>query len=160
MWSISSARYPTAPQTPPTASAWPNAPWSRKGLDARVAEAESAVATARARSGAVENAVRLAVHDAYVRIEAAQERATLLRTTILPQSDQTLDVSRAAYQTDRGDFLSVIDSQRIVLDAQIDYYRALSDLEQARADLERAVGADLEPVLGTTTADTREVSER
>ena len=37
----------------------------------------------------------------------------------------------------------LIDNQRIVLDAQVAYYRALSDLEQARADLERAVGTDL-----------------
>ena len=140
---------------------WPRAPWSRKGLDARVAEAEAAVATAHARDRAVENTVRLAVHDAYVRIEAAQERATLLRTSILPQSDQTLEVSRAAYQTDRADFLSVIDNQRILLDAQLDYYRALSDLDRARADLERAVGVDLRPmVTDATAADTRELSER
>ena len=107
------------------------------------------VEAAHARSAATESAIRLAVHESYVRVEAAAERATLLRTSIVPQSDQTLAVSRVAYQTNQGDFLMLIDNQRILLDVQVEYYRALSDLEQARADLERAVGTDL---LSTVTA--------
>jgi cobalt-zinc-cadmium efflux system outer membrane protein len=87
--------------------------------------------------------VRLAVQEAYVRAKSAQERAALLRTTILPQAQQTLDVSRIGYQTDKVDFQAVIDNQRTLLDAQLGYVRALSEFEQATADLERAVGTDL-----------------
>jgi len=83
------------------------------------------------------------VQEAYVRAKAAQERAALLRTTILPQSQQTLEVSRVAYQTDRVDFQALIDNERMLLDARLDYFRALSDFSQALADLERAVGSDL-----------------
>ena len=72
---------------------WPNAPWSRKGIDARVAEADAAIETARARHAAAESAIRLAVHGSYVRANAAQERAALIRTSIVPLSDQTLAVS-------------------------------------------------------------------
>ena len=61
----------------------------------------------------------------------------------VPQSQQALDVSRTAYQTDRVDLLSVIDSQRALLDAQLNYYRALSDRELAMADLARALGTDV-----------------
>ena len=86
----------------------------------------------------------LAVQDAYVRVQAAAQRAELLRTSIVPQSEQTLEVSRVAYQTDRVDFLALIDNQRVLLDVQLAYYRAMSDLEQAFADLERAVGTDLD----------------
>ena len=138
---------------------WPNAPWSRSGLDARVAEASAAVDTARARYAAAESAIRFAVHESYVRAQAAQERAVLLRTSIVPQSDQTLAVSRVAYQADRGDFLTLIDNQRVLLDVQLAYYRALTDLEQARADLERAVGRDLYPSVTTgATLDTTELT--
>ncbi len=122
---------------------WPTAPWSRGKLDARVAEQSAAVETAKARERAMENAVRLAVHEAYARAKSAQDRAALLRTTILPQSRQTLEVSRVAYQTDRVDFQALIDNERVLLDSQLDYYRALSEFEQALADLERAVGADV-----------------
>lgn len=129
---------------------WPTAPWSRRRLDAQRAEATAEIAAANARVRAVENALRLAVQQAYVRVKSAEQRTALLRTTIVPQSQQTLEVSRVAYQTDRVDFLAIIDNERVRLDAQLDYFRALSDMEQALADLERAVGTDITPSMLTT----------
>lgn len=126
---------------------WPTARWARGTLDARKAEAVAEIDAARAKKRAVENAIRLAVQDAYVRVKAAEQRAALLRTSVVPQSEQTLEVSRAAYQTDRVDFLALIDNQRVLLDAQLDYYRALSDLEQALADLDRAIGTETTPTM-------------
>jgi outer membrane protein, heavy metal efflux system len=125
------------------AMTWPNAPWSRARIDAKVAEQSAAVTSARSRERAMENSVRLAVQEAYVRVKAAQERARLLRSTILPQSRQAFDVSRAAYQADRADFQSIFDTERTLLDARLDYFRALADFAQALADLERVVGAEL-----------------
>jgi outer membrane protein TolC len=129
-----------------TASAgmtWPNAPWSRGRLDAQKAEATADVEAAAAQARVVERQVRQAVHEAYVRVQAAGQRAVLLRTTIVPQSEQTLEVSRVAYQGDRLDFLALIDSQRTLLEARLNYFRALSDRELALADLSRAIGADI-----------------
>jgi outer membrane protein TolC len=133
---------------------WPKAPWSRGKVDARVAEQTAAVEAAKARARAIENSVRLRVQEALVRAKAAQERAALLRTTIVPQSQQTLEVSRLAYQTDRVDFQALIDNERVLLDARLDYFRALSGFNQALADLEGAVGDDLPA--GTTAAVTLE----
>jgi outer membrane protein, heavy metal efflux system len=129
---------------------WPRAPWSRDKISAHIAEQIAASETAKARERAMQNMVRLAVHEAYVRARSAQERAALLRTTILPQAQQTLDVSRIGYQTDKVDFQAVMDNQRTLLDAQLGYVRALSEFEQATADLERAVGTDLPE--GTTAS--------
>lgn len=126
---------------------WPTAPWSRGKLDAQKAEATAEIEAARARKRAMENQVRFAVQEAYIRVKAAEQRAALLRTSVVPQSRQTLEVSRAAYQTDRVDFLALLDNQRVLLDAQLSYYRALSDLEQALADLERTVGREIAPAM-------------
>ncbi len=134
---------------------WPRAPWSRGRIDARVAEHSAAIQAAKARLQVLENVVRLGVQEAYVRARSAQDRAALLRTTIVPQSRQTLDVSRVAYQTDRVEFQALIDNERVLLDAQLEYFRALSDFEQALADLERAVGADL-PAGTTAVVMTKE----
>jgi outer membrane protein TolC len=134
------------------AISWPRAPWSRRKIDARVAEQTAAVEAAKARERAMESRVRLAVQEAYVHAQSAQDRAALLRTTILPQSQQSLEVSRIAYQTDRVDFQGVIDSERMLLDAQLGYVRALSEFDQAVADLERAVGTDLPAGMTTTVA--------
>jgi outer membrane protein, heavy metal efflux system len=122
---------------------WPNAPWSRGTLDAKKAEATAEMGAAAARVHEVEGQIRLAVHEAYVRAIAAGQRASLLRTTVVPQSEHTLELSRIGYQTDRADFLSLVDNQRALLDAQLNYFRALSERELALADLARAVGIDV-----------------
>jgi outer membrane protein TolC len=124
---------------------WPDAPWSRGRVDARVGEMSADVEVAKARQKSMENVLRYAVQEAYVRVKAAEERAALLKSTILPQSQQTLDVSRVAYQNDRVEFLALLENERTLLKAQLDYYRALSDIDQALADLERAVGIEISP---------------
>ena len=154
--------YMLMPQMPDSWTAmvgitWPTAPWSKGKFAARVNEAEAAVATVRARYANTESTVRLAVDAAYVRAQAARERAALLRTSVVPQSDHMLAVSRVDYQTNRGDLLTVIDNQRLLLEAERSFYRALNDLEQARADLERAVGVDIAST--TVPGDAGEVTQ-
>jgi len=122
---------------------WPRAPWSRGAVDARVGEANARIEAAKAQLRVMESAVRLSVQDAYIRVKAAEQRVGLLRTTVLPQSRQMLEVSRIAYQGDRLDSLGVVDSERGLLAAELDLSRSLSDLERAIADLELAVGTEL-----------------
>lgn len=122
---------------------WPNAPWSRGRIDAKVAEEAATVVAARSRERAMETMVRLAVQEAYVRATGAQARVSLLKTTIMPQAEQLFDVARTSYQSDRADFQSILESERSLLDARLDYYRARAELAQAIGDLERAIGSEL-----------------
>lgn len=132
---------------------WPNAPWARKGVELARSEARSEIAASQARFDAEVNRVRLMVQAAWIRADSASRRAALLRTSIVPQSHQTLEVSRVGYQADRNGFLDIIDNQRTLAEARLGYYRALAELEQARADLERAVGA---PILDSSVQASRE----
>jgi outer membrane protein TolC len=124
---------------------WPGAPWSRGGLDAKKAEAAAEVAAARAREQQLRNAVGLAVQQAYIRAASAAARASLLETTIIPQSQQVLDVSRIAYQSDRADIAGLVEQQHGLLEARLEYFRALVASEEARADLEYAMGGEVAP---------------
>jgi outer membrane protein, heavy metal efflux system len=126
---------------------WPRAPWARGKIDLHVQEMTAQIETAKARQRALESEVRLSIQEAYLRVKAAEERASLLRTTILPQSQQTLEVSRVGYQTDQVDFLAILENERTVLGSQLEYDKALGDFQQALADLERATGTDITPAL-------------
>ena len=128
---------------------WPRAPWSRGKIDLHVQEMAAQIEAAKSRQRALENDVRLSVETAYLRAKTAEQRASLLRTTILPQSEQTLDVSRIAYQTDRVDVLAILDNQRTLLTSRLDYYKSLGDFQRALADLEHAVGTDIAPAMLT-----------
>jgi outer membrane protein, heavy metal efflux system len=131
---------------------WPNAPWSRGRVEAEKAAAAAEIAAAQARQEAVAAAIGAAVQQAYIRVTAASSRASLLSGSVIPQTQQVFEASRIAYQSDRGDAAAVVENQRMLLDVQLDYYRALSDLQQARADLERAVGTDLPNVSAPAVA--------
>jgi outer membrane protein TolC len=131
---------------------WPNAPWSRGKAQARIAETAAEISAAWARLRATEAQIRLTVQQAYIKATTAAQRAQLLQTTLVPQSQQTFDVSRIGYETDRVDFLTLLENQRTLLDEQLDYVRALADLTDARTDLERAVGVDLTPASRATLA--------
>jgi outer membrane protein TolC len=136
---------------------WPRSPWSRGAVDARLGEANAKIEIAKAQLRMMENAVRLSVQEAYVRVRAAEERVALLRTTVLPQSRQMLEVSRIAFQGDRADSLGVVDSERGLLAAELDLSRSRSDLERATAELELAVGTDL-PAAMLAAVNTGEVN--
>ena len=125
---------------------WPGAPWSRHGIDAKRSEAMAGVEVARTKQAEAANAIRLAVQQAYVHATAAAERARLLDTTVVPQLRQVLEASRIAYASERGDAASVVDGQRMVLDAELARLEALSQAAGARADLERALGVNLSAI--------------
>ncbi|HAJ57066.1 MAG TPA: hypothetical protein DCL35_04775 [Candidatus Omnitrophica bacterium] len=95
-----------------------------------------------------ENEVLLEVKDFYAQLEAMGKLAELFRTAYLPQADQSLKAALSGYESAQTDFLNVLDSVRMLLDFKLDYYRTLIDFAIAQADLERAVGRDIEVVRG------------
>jgi outer membrane protein, heavy metal efflux system len=127
---------------------WPNAPWSRGRLAALEAERAAAVGAAGARTAQIRQAVVASVHDALATYEGAQQRAALLRTTVIPQARQVFDIARVGYAAGRVEFLTVLDSQRAQLTAELEAIRAEGGVLGAVAAIERAVGARL------TTPDT------
>jgi outer membrane protein TolC len=126
------------------AISWPSAPWARGRVTAQIAEADADIRAAEARLVAAENAARLSVQRSYVKATTADQRAELFQTTILPQARQTLDAARIGYESDRLDFLTVLENQRMLLTEQLNYVRAMADIADARADLMRATGARLD----------------
>jgi outer membrane protein TolC len=63
---------------------------------------------------------------------------------VLPQAEQSLQATIAAYQTQQTDFLSLLDGYRMLQTFKLEYYEALAKYEMSLAELERAVGKKLE----------------
>jgi len=117
--------------------------WTKPKYDAGVREAAANQDSAKATFQALQNQILFEVKDLLARIEAAEKMITLYKTTVLPQSQQTLESARIGYQTGKAEFLTLLDAERAIKDFQLAYYRVLAESEQRIADLERAVGADL-----------------
>jgi outer membrane protein, heavy metal efflux system len=120
---------------------WPNAPWSRKRLDAEIEAQALRITAATARRDAVASGIRRSVHEAQVQMDASRQRAELISSTLLPHVEHALEGSRAGYSAGRAEFADVIDAQRMVLEVEVEYAEARSAVALALAGLDRAMGS-------------------
>lgn len=112
-------------------------------------QADAATDVAQAELDARTSSVFLEIRLAQIAVRSAQRRVKLYRDTLLPQAEAASRASTAAYQNNRGEFMSLIDSQNLLLDIRTAYYKALSAVDAGSAELELAIGAPL-PTSDTT----------
>ena len=122
----------------------PFAFWTKPKYDAGVQEAAAAVAVAQAQQHTLENMTRFQINDLLAKLKATDQVATLYRTTILPQAEQSLESARVGYRAGKGGFLDLIDTQRAWRGFQLEYFKALVDRQHRLAELERVVGITLD----------------
>jgi len=122
----------------------PFAFWTKPKYDAGVQEAAAAVAVARAQQHTLENLTRFQINDLLAKLRATDQVATLYRTTILPQAEQSLEAARSGYRAGKAGLLDLIDTQRAWRGFQLEYYKALIDRQHRLAELEQVVGITLD----------------
>ena len=123
-----------------------NVPIYRKRLDAGVREAESRVVASTRQYDSLRDRTAESVKDLYTRATSQYDLVKLFWHDIIPKSEQTLEVSQAAYQVGDVDFLTLIDNWEQLLRFQIVHTRLESQLQQTLATLERVVGGRLQTV--------------
>ncbi len=120
-----------------------NLPIWREKRHEQVAEAESGARMALHRYNDFRTKVYFSLQDAYAQMEKNRDLVSLYKTGIIPQANQTYQADLSAYQVDKVDFLTLLDSLLTVYRYQIDYYQVLSDYQQNVAALAASSGVDL-----------------
>jgi outer membrane protein TolC len=92
-----------------------------------------------------ENSLIAKAAQSYYDYNDSIRRIHLYRDTLMPKGKELLQASETAYRAGTVDFLSLIDSQRLLLDYYLSYQRALADNRQKLAELEMLAGAEFEP---------------
>ena len=122
----------------------PFSPWTKGKHEYEIEEALAERQAARANLAAVKNMTLFEVTEISAKVEAAMKSVSIYRDGLLPQAEQSFQAAVAAYQTGGVNFMTLLDAQRTIRDVRMGYYKALVDYEQSRADLERAVGKELQ----------------
>jgi outer membrane protein TolC len=117
-----------------------NLPIWRHKLRAGVDQARLEEYRARAAYARQEDRVLFELQDAYINLESFREQLDLYRHALLPQAEQSLESSEAAYKTGKLTFLELLDSERFLLNVRYGYAKIKSDYLIAQADMERALG--------------------
>jgi outer membrane protein TolC len=115
----------------------------RQKYDAGVAEARAQLDAGKADLRAAQDTALAQVKGALARAQTTVELVNFFTHTHIPQAEQALASSRISYQTGQIDFLSLIDSLRVVEQVHLEHLAATADFEKAYAELERAVGQEL-----------------
>jgi outer membrane protein TolC len=122
----------------------PFSPWTKGKHDYEIEEALAERQVAKANLAAMKNIALLEVREASAKVAAALKSVSIYRDGLLPQTEQSFQAAVAAYQTGGVNFMTLLDAQRTIRDVRMGYYKALVDYEQSRADLERAVGNEIQ----------------
>jgi outer membrane protein TolC len=122
----------------------PIAPWSSGKYSGRAEENEVNVRSGELNLVDMKNMAASSVQDAWGRMKSRLEQVRRYRGAILPQAEQTLQSTLVSYRTDKTDFLSLLDSYRMVQMLRMEYYMLVAEYLISYASLEKAVGTSLE----------------
>ncbi len=122
-----------------------NLPWVfADKYDSRIRQAAAEEAQARADQIALQKQTLFELRDLFTRVKTAEQLIGVYQSDVLPKAEQSLEASRIRYQAGTFDFLSLVDSERTLLDLQMEYVGALVLFWQSIAKLERVVGGELD----------------
>jgi outer membrane protein TolC len=116
-------------------------PWLNwKKYDSGVLEARKSIESASREFDAARSETLGLVRDQLKKIQTAANQYELYRDSILPVARQTVEASRAAYESNTGGFLQLITARRTLQDAESAALNHLADYEVALAELDAIIG--------------------
>ncbi|VAX35882.1 Heavy metal RND efflux outer membrane protein, CzcC family [hydrothermal vent metagenome] len=121
-----------------------NVPIWRGRIKASVNEAKNNLSSSENIYQSVKNRVSFQLKDALFQLKTCKNLLDLYENALIPQAEESFKASQAGYENGKVDFLDLIDAERILLNFKIAYYRSVSNYEKYIADLERAVGTNVE----------------
>jgi outer membrane protein TolC len=92
------------------------------------------------------NMVSFELREALVKVETNHNLLSLYEGALIPQAEQTLQSTLAAYQTGKTMFLMLIDAYRMLNMVRLDYYMAEMNYMNSLAALEQAVGLEIDEI--------------
>jgi len=118
--------------------------WTKQRYE--VKEAIANLEEAQAAYLAMKNRAIAEVKELATKVKIAQNKINLYKDTQIPLLKGSIEVSRSAYLSGKGNIMMLLDSERMLVEAKMDYYRSLVEYHINLADLERTVGVDLSEV--------------
>ncbi len=122
----------------------PFSPWTIGRRNYEVEETLAEIRAAKANRDAMRNMTLKQVGESQAKVQAAKRSVQLYREGLLSQAELSFRSALAAYQTGRVEFVNLLEAERALREARMGYYKATASFLQNLADLERAVGRELQ----------------
>jgi outer membrane protein TolC len=123
-------------------------PWfNRRKYNAAIEEARQMKVASEFELDSAQKETFGLVRDALNKVQTYHHHVELFRDRLIPLARQNITATRSAYETDKTDFLNLIDAQRTLQEAEAMYWNHLTEYLTGLAELESVLGAD--PRVGT-----------
>jgi outer membrane protein, heavy metal efflux system len=109
-------------------------------IGASIREARARLQETESRQAATLYQVEYEVASAAARVEDTHHELEIIEERVVPATEKSLDATRAAYESNRTDFLSLLNAERDLARARLTLYEVRAGYFLALADLERAIG--------------------
>lgn len=118
--------------------------WTKQRYE--VKEAIANLEEAKQAYEAMKNKALSETKDLATKVEVAKNKIKLYKTNLIPILESSIESSLAGFRSGKGDFMMLLDTERMLIETKMDYYKALVEYNMNLADLERNVGLDLRGV--------------
>jgi len=115
----------------------------RSKYDAGVKEADAILRQQQFKRDQQLNTFHAETVTALFKLRDAQRQIDLYEDTLLPKANESLVATQRAYSTGAAPFADTIDAQRMLLNFELSFARAITDHHQARTVLEKLTGQSL-----------------
>lgn len=122
----------------------PFSPWTVDKRNYEVQESLAEIRAAKSNREAMRNMTLKQVGESQAKVQAAKRSIQLYREGLLSQAELSFRSALTAYQTGRVEFVNLLEAERALREARMGYYKATANFLQNLADLERAVGRELQ----------------
>ncbi len=135
-------RFMNEPEWRPQVGVAVNLPigFGRTGAGVREARAELLRATKERE--AIVDSVRAELESARARVEETGHELGIITTRVVPATERALASTRAGYESNRSDFLALLNAERDLARARLGRYAAEAEYHMALSDLDRALGVE------------------
>lgn len=139
-FSVGYDHYWSEPELRPNVGIMFNLPINFGRLAAAETESRARLEGSEAARDVVRDSIAVQIEVARSRLHELAHDVLISRGRLVPLAERTLSATRAGYEANRSDFLSLLNSVRDLLRARLEADGALAMLVQAQADLDRATG--------------------
>lgn len=112
-------------------------------IKGKVEESEVGVMKAKEDYRTMENMTRFQIREAAANARTSRNTMSLYKFTVIPQAEQTVESTKAAYQTGKAEIFSLIEASRTLRQIRLDYYTAVTQYMRSLTVLEQIAGADI-----------------
>ncbi len=117
--------------------------WSWTKQRYQVKEAIANLEEAEAAYQAMKNKAFAETKNLIAQVEIAANKVKLYKESQIPLLQSSINSLVSSYRSGQADIMLLIDSERMLIEARMDYYKSLVDYNMNLAELERNVGVDL-----------------